>query len=578
MEKWKDVGIADTFTKYVMTFGFFPSDGLATGSWFDVRRCKMEFGNKATDWCPAPDDAEFEITALKTRCSTIEQTAEDISQTVTNVQTNLSNNYSTTTQMQSAINAKAEEINLSVNQTIDGISIGTRNLVLNSSGNLGNTSNWSPTTDLTVSIRTDDGIYGQNSIHLVPPKGASSRSMLRQTVTNRLGMSDMTNVTLSFWYRAASSSTSSGVGALLRLTNDSGGTKDVLVSTGKLTLDWKWRKYTATVDLSNYAGTYTGAILHLCAFGGSVRYSCIKLESGNKPSDWTPAPEDSDTKFSLVQTQIGSKVDKNDYNQIISMINLATDDIMLGGNLTSEYQGFKTTLKSGEIDQLYSGNLVTAIKPQPEESGWKTGLISEQSGTGIMFGQRKTDNSIATYYQMDTNASYDTYRHRFFGNIKTDSGISIGDSCALKIGSIDTVKTLGGDIYVGTAGVVLRLIGSSVTSNGSAVTSDRRMKNSIADIDEKYLKMLDVLSAKTFRYNQHRPEIQNCGFIAQDVLSALDNVGLTAKEFGGFVDVNGDGSEFALDYSQFIPILWAAVQDIKSKLNGDAQSIQGKIN
>lgn len=127
-----------------------------------------------------------------------------------------------------------------------------------------------------------------------------------------------------------------------------------------------------------------------------------------------------------------------------------------------------------------------------------------------------------------------------------------------------------GNLLVGQAGTVLHLYGSSVLSNGTAVTSDQRMKNSIADIDEKYLKMLDVLSAKTFRYNQYRPEIQNCGFIAQDVLSALDNVGLTAKEFGGFVDVNGDGSEFALDYSQFIPILWAAVQDIKSKLNGNA--------
>ena len=202
---WTDQGVTDTYTTYIMAFGFTPSSGLATGLWFDVRRCKMESGNKATDWCPAPDDAEFEITALKTRCSTIEQTAEDISQTVTNVQTNLSNNYSTTTQMQSEINAKAEEVNSSVKQAIDGISIGTRNLVLNSSGNLGNTSNWSPTTDLAVSIRTDDGIYGQKSIHLVPPKGASSRSMLRQTVTDRLGISNMTNVTLSYWYRTPSS-------------------------------------------------------------------------------------------------------------------------------------------------------------------------------------------------------------------------------------------------------------------------------------------------------------------------------------------------------------------------------------
>lgn len=664
MAKWKDTGIADTFTKYVMTFGFFPSAELATGSWFDVRRCKMESGNKATDWCAAPDDAESEITALQTRCSTIEQTAEDISLRVTNVQTNLSNNYSTTVQMQSEIDAKAEEINLSVEQTVGGISIGTRNLVLNSSGNLGNTSNWSPTSGLTVSIVTDDGVHGQNSIYLKPSAGLTSRSLLRQMVTDRLGMSDMNYVTLSFWYRASSSCTSSGVGAFLRLTDDSGGFKDVLVSTGKLTMDWKWRKYTVTADLSQYAGTHTGAILHLCAFGGNVRYSCIKLESGNKPSEWTPAPEDSDTKFSLVQAQIDLKVGKDEYGQIISMINLAADDITLGGgsriNITTagkllisagnfqldgagnvtannatlksatltgtvtttstnstvqmtsgavniysgtisdnnkcvqfDYQGLdfyngktnpigniQTNVKSGTtnyglvFDLDYAGSYMAwAARELPGDDVFTIKFEWTRGGSGFTFSDLVTfdkkvtfNNSVVFKNAISTHAINVSSGY----NIKmaTDEvghGLKFGNYSGL-VYNKNTSGSIG--IYVGDSNLPLRLIGSSVTSYGPAVTSDRRMKNSIADIDEKYLRLLDVLSAKTFRYNQYRPEIQNCGFIAQDVLSALDDVGLTAKEFGGFVDVNGDGSEFALDYSQFVPILWAAVQDIKSKLNG----------
>ena len=76
----------------------------------------------------------------------------------------------------------------------------------------------------------------------------------------------MTNITFSYWYRAASSSISSGVGAFLRLIDDSGNFKDVFVpKEGELTLDWKWHKYTVTADLSQYAKTYTGAMLHVCA-------------------------------------------------------------------------------------------------------------------------------------------------------------------------------------------------------------------------------------------------------------------------------------------------------------------------
>lgn len=591
------------------------------------------------DISTAVDGITPEITSLKNRCSDIEQTADGITQTVTGIQSDISENYSTTEQMNAAIELKADGITQSVSKTIDEMSIGGRNLILNSSGNLGDTSNWSPTSGLSVRIVTDDGVHGQNSVYLIPSADLTARSLLRQTVTDRLGMADMKFVTLSFWYRASSQSISSGLGAFIRLTSSTGN-KDVLVSTGKLTADWKWRKCTMTADLSQYAGTYTGAILHLCAFGGNVRYSCIKLESGNKPTEWTPAPEDSDAKITSVeskirqtadsitaqvddltnnvQAQLALKVGADDNGKIISMINAAADEITLeggakinistpgkllisagnfqldekgnvtanaakltnakiGGELTcSVDSGLKTEIAKGQLFQYCSNNLIFTMLPVQGRTGglgpyFKTGIFSCNSSSGLRFGHMSSDGTETEYYRIDMGKDYDTYRHVFSGRVRiTDetsiSKLNVSNSYSMK--DVEIIRFVGSDIYIGNTNNALRLIGSSVTSNGSAVTSDRRMKHDIADMDEKYLKMLDVLSAKTFRYNEYQPDKTNCGFIAQDVLSALDDVGLTAKEFGGFVDVNGDGSEFALDYSQFVPILWAAVKDIKSKING----------
>lgn len=102
------------------------------------------------------------------------------------------------------------------------------------------------------------------------------------------------------------------------------------------------------------------------------------------------------------------------------------------------------------------------------------------------------------------------------------------------------------------------------------------MKNSVVDIDEKYLELLNLLDAKTYKFNRHNPETTNTGFIAQEVLSALKQLELSPKDFGGFVDIYGDGSEYALDYTQFIAILWKAVQNINQELANIKQGKEGR--
>ena len=102
-----------------------------------VKQIKVERGNKATDWSPAPEDVDASIKAVDNKFasysttsqmnSAINQKANEITSTVSetyatktsvsDVSNNLKNNYSTTSAMNSAINQKANEITSTVSKT-----------------------------------------------------------------------------------------------------------------------------------------------------------------------------------------------------------------------------------------------------------------------------------------------------------------------------------------------------------------------------------------------------------------------------------------------------------------------------
>ena len=91
----------------------------------------------------------------------------------------------------------------------------------------------------------------------------------------------------------------------------------------------------------------------------------------------------------------------------------------------------------------------------------------------------------------------------------------------------------------GIRGKTVRLISHSgggvyLGSSGStAVTSDRNLKKDIVDIDDKYIEFFDRLRPITYKYNEgHRDHI---GFVAQEVEDALEASGLTTEQFAGLV-------------------------------------------
>jgi hypothetical protein len=122
--------------------------------------------------------------------------------------------------------------------------------------------------------------------------------------------------------------------------------------------------------------------------------------------------------------------------------------------------------------------------------------------------------------------------------------------------------------FVGTDSNNLYLRGPVVylKNNNAVVTSDERSKHSIEELPQAYVDMLDKLTPMRFKYKEGNSDRFHVGFIAQDVERALTESGLTSKDFGGFVDLDGDGEHLGLAYDEFIGLLFQKIRRLENKI------------
>lgn len=147
------------------------------------------------------------------------------------------------------------------------------------------------------------------------------------------------------------------------------------------------------------------------------------------------------------------------------------------------------------------------------------------------------------------NTSIAGFQQRYDGVLKT---VGVGNSTS-------TVSINGLEVAISGT--------NSITANRTiTVSSDKRVKNHIADLPSGSEYLFDYLDGKSFFYNGDSSTAKNYGFIAQDVLSALQKCGLTTDDFAGFCDIHGDGSQYALAYEQFIPIMWEEIKRLRNQV------------
>ena len=155
-----------------------------------------------------------------------------------------------------------------------------------------------------------------------------------------------------------------------------------------------------------------------------------------------------------------------------------------------------------------------------------------------------------------------------YGSIFLESGyqtwLQIGDDVACKG---DLRPNSSNSWSVGTSGYKWTDI---YCSNGTIVTSDAEKKKDINHDLTKYDSFFNSLSPCTYKFVDGESGRTHLGMISQDVEKALVACDISAMEFAGFVKSprkNEDGKyDYALRYTEFIPLLVWQVQKLKARV------------
>ena len=260
-----------------------------------VAGLKLEKGNKPTDWSPAPEDVS------------------------------------------SAIEANTAEITLAKNSItslvskVDGISIGGRNLLRNT--NQGATNwGWSMQTGgKTIEEYLDGGVRACKMTRDAVEQAGWSVISYDMGANEYALLEPNTEYTLSFDYKPSVATTNGAAFSIRRgdgsnaATNDGGYWKEIPAN------EWTHVSgtFTTAANLPDFLLNSTEIyITRLPTTANSVHiFKNLKLEKGNKSTDWSPAPEDIEARVTTAESKIDQKAD----SITLSVLETKVDNISVGG-------------------------------------------------------------------------------------------------------------------------------------------------------------------------------------------------------------------------------------------------------
>lgn len=236
------------------------------------------------------NDAKDIATTTTEKVTEIEKNVEGVTQTVKNVETNLDENYSTTEQMNSAIEQKAGSITSSVTKSIEDIQVGGTNLIRNSAPY--NMDNW-VAFHSTISIIEDTSI-SRKCIKMVLKKNTDNLSGVYNTTASYLTLEKNKRYSVSLWLK--------GSKAMRVLVRHEGAPNQYF----DITTDWKKYSYKFVCGEPNK----NFIIYAESPNNGDILYAhSVKLEEGNKVTSWSPSPEDDVKNY-----EFGTKIEQNAKN------------------------------------------------------------------------------------------------------------------------------------------------------------------------------------------------------------------------------------------------------------------------
>ncbi|WP_455794017.1 carbohydrate binding domain-containing protein [Clostridium butyricum] len=323
-----------------------------------INSMKLEYGTKATDWTPAPEDIEtYTDTQISSAKSEIKQTTDSISQSVSNINSSI-------TTINSTLGNKAEKSTVesisnsvtSLNTTLNGITgrvssletntttlttklndlnVGGRNLLINSnfSSNKNFWSDWGA-----PSIREFVTLGVKKWCHI---KG--SGTALYQGISQNTGIQIDKNTQYTFSAKVKANSEKQIFTIGIHWCNSINSIlaqswMNFTVSTAEEIIKVVFTSPTSDVSRFNIMlGVNNASIVY------DVYFTDVKFEKGAIPTDWTPAPEDVENEITTVQETVTSNT--TEISALKNSISLKVDSTTLNS--------YKDTV-NGQINTINS--------------------------------------------------------------------------------------------------------------------------------------------------------------------------------------------------------------------------------
>ena len=324
------------------------------GGWIELKNIKLEKGNKATDWTPSPEDITSEILAVDSKATTINNKVSEITANLNSITQRVSSTETNTTTLTNKLNE---------------LQIGGRNLILNS----GNFSNNKPHGWTVVNENYMEIIVDGNYLKLTEksPENTGYHIYTPTTISEFQGE-------YIFTMKARVSSGTLSISPFLH-NPSSGGVGQF----SNMTLNNEFNIVTSTIKYSNLVTniqTLRFTTTNMTA-GQSIYIEWMKLEKGNKATDWSPAPEDIDKEVTEVKEKVSDIV--LDVNTITSTVK---NNYYTKGDVDSK--GYQT---ESQVQQT-----VNQLQIKFTESGGYNLLRNGGAKNGITFWKSITSNNFKT--------------------------------------------------------------------------------------------------------------------------------------------------------------------------------------
>lgn len=564
----------------------------------DVAFPMLVSGNKPTDWSPAPEDTVSDIKAVSDKQTTFEATLNGISGKVSSIE-------STTTSHTNSING----LTMTVNETKSAVA----NLKLDYDGfkvNVSNTyatkqtvdvlgnkfSEYSTTTQMNSAIdqKTNEikltaeqsevnQYYYQNGAGNLFNNCAQSLSGNNKTVADMVFIGDVTklkgkdiSISVNVTYRSFTGHFVCG----FSVTYINGQIKRY---------EFKLSPYAKLLPYQLAHGvlqSYSGRLSNTMTLDNINIRSISNLDmridgTGTESRIWNPKAEIGEpTGLTQALSGINTKVEKASLavspQQILGTISSAID----GGNSISTvamllnkegltvYNGAFKILNSGGDKVLYAdldGNLTIKGKIYATEGDFSGHITYAQiDGANINISQdARIGNTLylgsatdkAAYRYISLNGSVIAPNSDVVGDVlfyrQSEVGLHSGNRCSINAGNGVGGGGVSVDLDSGYSKINLSAQ-KVISSVGITVSSDRRLKDKIQDVDVSWI---DDLHVKSYVY-KNMPDTHQIGIIAQDYIDKkYKKYFLEYDEESGFYGVSyGNITNALIQYCQELKV------------------------